>query len=510
MALPLVLCRNALAKEREELPGYWRNPCRYCIKAARSSASSLPSPFLSNVWNTRLKNSSSAFGMPGGKSSMPLPSARNDSMYCVRISRRKAGTSAGDGSTTPRNSTAISFLVSSPQVTGTGGCEGLCGLFSELSYTYSSSMRVPCGRCTGSLLPVEIPILDPDQVLDASIRQNRIHLHVFAEIVRVGRDAEYIHIPRHGHGSLHHVVRISGGDRNAPVGKDDARAPFGGRRGELQTERGLILLGLAGRVIVDLHDDVGALPDELRKAGRIGRRRGARCPTAEQAHGRKLRAAEAGVAAIRGIGRRVGKEGKWRHLAGAMASRAVLIQNRRDVFVECGHGGVGFSDCAAQRAGSRMGDRPPGQYRVERVAQIELGGLQARLPEILHLIVDAPQIQHRAIGGEHHGFRRHRGAGVTGQNLPRVEQSGKAVSVFARVPPDFFVGNRGVALHRIEEHATRGVRLFDAVHLRRVAVAQGAIRGDEEEHYGARLGPLIRVVLDALGIAQGKLERGTR
>src|ERR1022692_1162892 len=176
---------------------------------------------------------------------------------------------------------------------------------------------------------------------------------------------------------------------------------------------------------------------------------------------------------------------------------------------ECGHGGVGFSDCAAQRAGSRMGDRPPGQYRVERVAQIELGGLQARLPEILHLIVDAPQIQHRAIGGEHHGFRRHRGAGVTGQNLPRVEQSGKAVSVFARVPPDFFVGNRGIALHRKEEHATRGVRLFDAVHLRRVAVAQGAIRGDEEEHYGARLGPLILVVLDALRIAQGKLERGS-
>src|ERR1039458_4497461 len=209
-------------------------------------------------------------------------------------------------------------------------------------------------------------------------------------------------------------------------------------------------------------------------------------------------------------GIRVGKEGKWRHLAGAMANRAVLIQNRRDVFVECGRRGIGFSDCAAQRAGSRMGDRPPGQYRVERVAQIELGGLQARLPEILHTIVDAPQIQHRAIGGKHDGFRSHGGAGVTGQNLPRVEQSGKAVSVFARVPPDFFVGNRGVALHRIEEHATRGVRLFDAVHLRRVAVAQGAIRGDEEEHYGARLGPLIRVVLDALGIAQGKLERGTR
>ena len=156
-------------------------------------------------------------------------------------------------------------------------------------------------------LPVEIPILDPDQMLDSPIRQNRVHLHVRAEIVRVRRDAEHIHIARQGHAGLHHVVRISGGDRDAPVGKNNARTSLGGRAGEFQPERGLILFGFAGRVIVDLHHDVGALPDELRKAGRIGRRRSARRPTTEQSRWRKLGPTEAGVAAIRRIGRQLAR-----------------------------------------------------------------------------------------------------------------------------------------------------------------------------------------------------------
>lgn len=37
-----------------------------------------------------------------------------------------------------------------------------------------------------------------------------------------------------------------------------------------------------------------------------------------------------------------------------------------------------------------MGYRPPGQYGIEGIAQIELGGLDARLAEVLDLIVDAP------------------------------------------------------------------------------------------------------------------------
>src|ERR1035438_9371369 len=69
-----------------------------------------------------------------------------------------------------------------------------------------------------------------------------------------------------------------------------------------------------------------------------------------------------------------------------------------------------IGDGAAQRTGSRMRDRPPGQDRVQRVAQVELGGLDACLAEILHAIVDAPQIQHRALPRQHHGFRRNRSA----------------------------------------------------------------------------------------------------
>ena len=90
----------------------------------------------------------------------------------------------------------------------------------------------------------------------------------------------------------------------------------------------------------------------------------------------------------------------------------------------------------------------------------------------------------------------------------RVEQHGEAIGELAGVPPHFLASDGGIALHRVNPNAAGRIRLLDAVHLRRIAVAQGAIRGDEEEHYGARLSPLVRAVRDAFGVAQGKLDRG--
>lgn len=161
-----------------------------------------------------------------------------------------------------------------------------------------------------------------------------------------------------------------------------------------------------------------------------------------------------------------------------------------------------------QRTSPGVRDRLAGQYRVDCIAQIELGGLDARFAEVFHAIIDAAQIENRALTREEHGFRRDGGAGAMGQYLARVEQRGETISVIMCVAPDLFVWNRGIALHGIKKHATRRVRLFDAVHFRGVAVAKGAIRGDEEKHHRVRLLPFIGRVFDAIGVAQGKLHGG--
>ena len=165
-------------------------------------------------------------------------------------------------------------------------------------------MCVPFGELHGAgvtilALPVEVPVLDPDQRLDAAIGQAGVDLHLFAEPVRVRRDADQLDILRDdggvGHGGELARREIEAARTDEQVGESLLRAI-----GEDQAERRAVGLGLAGGMVVDLDDEVGAFVHGVRDARGQRRRRGAGRPAAEPAGGRDARAAEAGIA---GLGR---------------------------------------------------------------------------------------------------------------------------------------------------------------------------------------------------------------
>ena len=95
-------------------------------------------------------------------------------------------------------------------------------------------MRVPFGELHGAgvailALPVEVPVLDPDERLDAAVGQVGVHLHLFAEPVRVRRDADQFDILRDDGGVGHGGELRPVGDRGGADRRAGWRGPFAGR-----------------------------------------------------------------------------------------------------------------------------------------------------------------------------------------------------------------------------------------------------------------------------------------
>ena len=111
------------------------------------------------------------------------------------MARRSAGSSALLTACAISVTLPISSKDCSPHQTCLGGLRGLRGLAAELSYTSFTSIRVPLGRRAGDLivvavLPVEVPVLDPQQGLHGAVRQSRGRLHLLAQIVGVAAHRE--------------------------------------------------------------------------------------------------------------------------------------------------------------------------------------------------------------------------------------------------------------------------------------------------------------------------------
>src|SRR5207249_7790635 len=99
--------------------------------------------------------------------------------------------------------------------------------------------------------------------------------------------------------TLHDVVRFTGW--NVDSGSEDhcCSSPVSGRAREREAKGRLVLLGLAGGVIVNLNDNVGAAWDRARIVIDSGLRHRAGRPTADKSDSRYSRTAETGITAVR-------------------------------------------------------------------------------------------------------------------------------------------------------------------------------------------------------------------
>ena len=138
------------------------------------------------------------------------------------------------------------------------------------------------------ILPVEIPLPDPEQNADLAAGQGGGQLGFFGEVVRVCRNADSIHIRGQGERSAYLVICLP--RRNIDVG---AHAEEGRhlnlrhrarRRGtEIEADHSLLALRQAVGMEVRLHQEVGTLGQGYRDAlGKKGGRRAGH-PSAEPA-----------------------------------------------------------------------------------------------------------------------------------------------------------------------------------------------------------------------------------
>jgi hypothetical protein len=114
------------------------------------------------------------------------------------------------------------------------------------------------------ILPVEIPVLNPQQRQRRSIGQRRDGLHLFPEIVRVRHDAVGLHVDLHPQPPGDGVVLLARRNVDLGEGAEQARhahvhQPLLGRAiGEVQRDPRALAFDLAGRMEVELQDEVRA------------------------------------------------------------------------------------------------------------------------------------------------------------------------------------------------------------------------------------------------------------
>src|SRR5262249_26002739 len=113
-------------------------------------------------------------------------------------------------------------------------------------------------------LPVEIPILDPDQRLYGAIRQVSVNLHFLAKVMGMRRNPSQFNVARHHHGSLHHVVWIPGWDIDTRIEHDRRSPSLAWGAGKTQAQQRLIMLRFSRGVVMDLDHQIGALRDRTR------------------------------------------------------------------------------------------------------------------------------------------------------------------------------------------------------------------------------------------------------
>ena len=114
------------------------------------------------------------------------------------------------------------------------------------------------------------------------------------------KNSAHFDVLRHGQGRFHQVLGVAGRDVDVGIHHQQRGPAFRGGTGERDANRRGIGLGLAGRVIVNLDHQVGALLDrdgEVRIA-RFGD--GAGGPAAQESGGGDSGTAEAGIAALAG------------------------------------------------------------------------------------------------------------------------------------------------------------------------------------------------------------------
>ena len=183
-------------------------------------------------------------------------------------------------------------------------------------------------------LPVEIPVRNVDQRLRRAIRQDRVDVHPPAQVVGMRRDGDQVDIRGHGDPVVDLVAGIARRQVQRTDPGDHVRQALAGARSERQADGGKIALRLSGRVVVNLHDEVGLGFDVERHALAEFLRCGARRPASQRARRSNARPAEAGIALVRCGG------GQFAALARAIEEEQRMVNHARIARVKLHRPGV--------------------------------------------------------------------------------------------------------------------------------------------------------------------------
>jgi len=153
------------------------------------------------------------------------------------------------------------------------------------------------------VLPVEVPIGDGEEGAAESRRGDGPGAELASDEVGVGDDLPEGDIDGEDEVIADAVVCVAGGNVDAAGGERDVEEFFGGGSGgEPDGEFALVLLGLAGGVVVDLEDEVGAGGDADGGGGGHVENGVTGGPAAETGGGEEAWGTEAGVAGAGGFG----------------------------------------------------------------------------------------------------------------------------------------------------------------------------------------------------------------
>ena len=132
------------------------------------------------------------------------------------------------------------------------------------------------------ILPVEIPILDPEQRLNRPVGESRRQAKFAAEVMGVGHDRVKMHVRLDSRADDDRVPLVAGGNVDLVRAKCEAHhIPRHGFLGGEEADARTIFLRFAAAVVVDSNDNVGTVGHPSPHAIRSETRRHAGSPSAQ-------------------------------------------------------------------------------------------------------------------------------------------------------------------------------------------------------------------------------------